>query len=487
MKEGSSYGILPENICSQVQIRMRNDNMATKNDQQMTFFENTVARPLADRLRPTSLDEFAGQGHLLGKGKLLRKLIETDQISSMLFWGPPGVGKTTLAAIIASTTKSEFINFSAVTSGIKEIKGVMEQAEVNRRFGTRTIVFVDEIHRFNKAQQDAFLPFVERGSIVLIGATTENPSFEVNGALLSRCRVFVLRQLTEDDICFILRRAISDPRGFGEEKINITDDMIRSIAAFANGDARAALSTLEMVILNSETGADGSVNVTDEIMQQSVSRKVLLYDKSGEEHYNLISALHKSMRNSDPDAAVYWLARMLEAGEDPMYIARRVTRFAAEDVGMADPRALEICVAAFQACHLIGMPECSVHLTEAVVYCALAPKSNALYEAYNMARQDALTMLDEPVPLQIRNAPTKLMKDLGYGKGYQYAHDTKEKITNMQCLPDSLLGREYYRPTDQGFETRYGERLKAIKQWREANGYPKAGKAADSQEYNKDT
>ena len=452
--------------------------MASKNDQQMTFFENAVARPLADRLRPTTLDEFAGQGHLLGKGRLLRKLIETDQISSMIFWGPPGVGKTTLAAIIASTTKSEFINFSAVTSGIKEIKGVMEQAEVNRRFGTRTIVFVDEIHRFNKAQQDAFLPFVERGSIVLIGATTENPSFEVNGALLSRCRVFVLRQLTEEDICFILRRAITDPKGFGEEKINITDDMVRSIAAFANGDARAALSTLEMVILNSETDADGTVNVTDEIMQQSVSRKFLLYDKSGEEHYNLISALHKSMRNSDPDAAVYWLARMLEAGEDPIYIARRVTRFSAEYIGMADPRAREIGVAAFQACHLIGMPECSVHLTEAVVYCALAPKSNAMDVAYMEARKDALEMLDEPVPLHIRNAPTKLMKDLGYGKGYQYAHDTKEKITNMQCLPDSLLGREYYRPTDQGFETRYGERLKAIKEWREANGYPKAKAAA---------
>ena len=452
--------------------------MASKNNGQLTMFENTVSRPLADRLRPTTLDEFAGQGHLLGKGKLLRKLIETDQISSMIFWGPPGVGKTTLAGIIASTTKSEFINFSAVTSGIKEIKGVMEQAEVNRRFGTRTIVFVDEIHRFNKAQQDAFLPFVERGSIVLIGATTENPSFEVNGALLSRCRVFVLRQLTEDDLFAILKRAIIDPRGFGDQKINITDDMVRSIAAFANGDARAALSTLEMVILNSETESDGTVNVTEEIMQQSVSRKFLLYDKSGEEHYNLISALHKSMRNSDPDAAVYWLARMLEAGEDPMYIARRVTRFAAEDVGMADPRALEISVAAFQACHLIGMPECSVHLTEAVVYNSLAPKSNALDVAYMEAKKDALEMLDEPVPLQIRNAPTKLMKDLGYGKGYQYAHDTKEKITNMQCLPDSLLGREYYRPTDQGFETRYGERLKAIKEWRQANGYPKVKEPA---------
>ena len=445
--------------------------------QQVTFFEDSIKRPLADRLRPKTLDEFAGQKHLIGPGKLLRKLIETDNISSMIFWGPPGVGKTTLAGIIASTTKSEFISFSAVTSGIKEIKGIMEQAEQNRRFGTRTIVFVDEIHRFNKAQQDAFLPFVERGSIVLIGATTENPSFEVNGALLSRCRVFVLRQLTEDDLFGILKNAITDPRGFGNEKVNITDDMVKSIAAFANGDARAALSTLEMVILNSEMDAEGVVNVTDEIMQQSVSRKFLLYDKSGEEHYNLISALHKSMRNSDPDAAVYWLARMLEGGEDPIYIARRVTRFAAEDIGMADPRALEICVAAFQACHLIGMPECSVHLTEAVVYNSLAPKSNAMDVAYMKARKDALEMMDEPVPMQIRNAPTKLMKDLGYGKGYQYAHDTAEKITNLQCLPDSLLGREYYTPTDQGFEVRYGERLKAIKEWRLHHGYP-AGKGS---------
>ena len=443
---------------------------------QMTLFEDSSYRPLADRLRPANLDEFYGQEHLIGKGKLLRRLIETDQITSMIFWGPPGVGKTTLAGIIASSTKSEFINFSAVTSGIKEIKAVMTQAEENRRFGARTIVFVDEIHRFNKAQQDAFLPFVERGSIVLIGATTENPSFEVNGALLSRCRVFVLRQLTEKDLCGIVERAIRDPRGFGNEKINITPDMVKTIAAFSNGDARAALSTLEMVILNSDMDADGTINVTDDVMQQCVSRKILLYDKNGEEHYNLISALHKSMRNSDPDAAVYWLARMLEAGEDPMYIARRVTRFAAEDIGMADPRALEISVAAYQACHLIGMPECSVHLTEAVVYNSLAPKSNALYMAYNMARDDALKMLDEPVPLVIRNAVTKLMKDEGYGKGYQYAHDTREKITNMQCLPDSLLGREYYRPTDQGFETRYGERLKQIKEWKAANGYPQAPK-----------
>ena len=453
---------------------MENDQNMKTDKNQFTMFDSTAFRPLADRLRPKTLDEFAGQSHLIGPGKLLRKLIESDQITSMIFWGPPGVGKTTLAGIIASSTKSEFINFSAVTSGIKEIKTVMTQAEENRRFGTKTIVFVDEIHRFNKAQQDAFLPFVERGSIILIGATTENPSFEVNGALLSRCRVFVLRQLTEEDITGIIERAIKDPRGFGNENINITPDMVKSIAAFSNGDARAALSTLEMVILNSDADSDGTINVTDDVMQQCISRKLLLYDKSGEEHYNLISALHKSMRNSDPDAAVYWLARMLEAGEDPLYIARRVTRFAAEDIGMADPRALEICVAAYQACHLIGFPECNVHLTEAVVYNSLAPKSNALDVAYMEARRDALEMLDEPVPLVIRNGVTKLMREEGYGKGYQYAHDTKDKLTNMQCLPDSLLGREYYRPTDQGFETRYAERLKQIKDWKAAHGYPQA-------------
>jgi putative ATPase len=452
---------------------------------QIGMFENRVERPLADRLRPRTLDEFYGQTHLLGPGKILRRLIEGDRISSMIFWGPPGVGKTTLAGIIAESTSSEFINFSAVTSGIKEIRTVMEQAERNRRLGTRTIVFVDEIHRVNKAQQDAFLPFVERGSIVLIGATTENPSFEVNGALLSRCRVFVLKQLTEQDVFGILRRAVSDPRGFGSEKVDISDEVLHSVAAFSNGDARAALSTLEMVILNSDIDEDGTIHVTEDILQQCVSRRALLYDKDGEEHYNLISALHKSMRNSDPDAAVYWLARMLEAGEDPMYIARRVTRFAAEDIGMADPRALEICVAAFQACHLIGMPECSVHLTEAVVYNSLAPKSNAMDVAYMEAKQDALQMLDEPVPLVIRNAPTRLMKELGYGKGYQYAHDSRDKLTNMQCLPDSLLGREYYHPTKQGFEERYGERLSEIKKWKAEHGAPgfdKYGKPKGSEE-----
>ena len=433
---------------------------------QSTFFEQAVPQPLAARLRPRDLDEFAGQKHLLGPGKVLRRLIENDSVSSMIFWGPPGVGKTTLASIIARRTQAEFVDFSAVTSGIKEIRTVMQQAEDNRRFGKKTIVFVDEIHRFNKAQQDAFLPFVERGSIILIGATTENPSFEVNGALLSRCKVFVLQALKTEELVSLLRRALDDPRGFGEEKVNISPDLLEMIANFANGDARSALSTLEMVVLNGDV-EDGVTTVTQETLEQCISKKSLLYDKKGEEHYNLISALHKSMRNSDPDAAVYWLARMLEAGEDPLYVARRVIRFASEDVGMADSKALEVAVAAYQACHFIGMPECSVHLTHAVVYMSLAPKSNALYMAYEHAKKDAVTMLAEPVPLVIRNAPTKLMEELEYGKGYQYAHDTQEKLTNMQCLPDSLLGREYYLPTDQGLEARYAERLKEIKQWKE--------------------
>ena len=433
---------------------------------QMTLFEEQAMQPLAARLRPETLDDFYGQKHLIGKGRVLRRIIESDRITSMIFWGPPGVGKTTLAGIIAKTTKSEFVNFSAVTSGIKEIKTVMEQAEHNRRFGTRTIVFIDEIHRFNKAQQDAFLPFVERGSIVLIGATTENPSFEVNGALLSRCRVFVLQQLSEDDIVGILRHAIEDPRGFGQQTVNIEEDMLHVIAVFSNGDARAALSTLEMAVLNGDQSEDGALTVTPETLKQITSRKFLLYDKSGEEHYNLISALHKSMRNSDPDAAVYWLARMLEGGEDPLYIARRVVRFASEDVGLADTGALNVAVNAYHACHFLGMPECNVHLTEAVIYMAMAPKSNAMEVAYLSARKDALEMLDEPVPLVIRNAPTRLMKEQGYGRGYQYAHDTKDKITNMQCLPDSLEGREYYQPTEQGSEIRYKERLEAIKEWK---------------------
>ena len=384
----------------------------------------------------------------------------------MIFWGPPGVGKTTLAQIIAKRTKAEFIEFSAVTSGIKEIRTVMQQAEANKSFGQKTIVFVDEIHRFNKAQQDAFLPFVEKGSIILIGATTENPSFEINGALLSRCKVFVLQALDQKELIQLLQHALKDPRGFGGQDIFIEDDLLSMIASFANGDARIALSTLEMVVLNGQIDKNGRVRVTREILEQCISRKSLLYDKDGEEHYNLISALHKSMRNSDPDAAVYWLARMLEAGEDPIYIARRVTRFASEDVGMADSRGLEIAVAAYQACHLIGMPECSVHLTHAVVYLSLAPKSNALESAYFAARDEALKSLAEPVPLHLRNAPTRLMSELSYGKGYQYAHDYEGHITAMQCLPPSLEGREFYVPSDQGNEPRYRERLDQIKAWK---------------------
>lgn len=432
----------------------------------MSLFENNLSQPLAARLRPKTLDEYVGQTHLLGKGKVLRRLIESDQISSMIFWGPPGVGKTTLARIIANTTKAAFIDFSAVTSGIKEIRSVMQKAEENRRYGEKTIVFVDEIHRFNKAQQDAFLPFVEKGSIILIGATTENPSFEVNSALLSRCKVFVLQELKTAELVQLLKRALADEKGFGTQKINIEEELLEMITVFANGDARTALSTLEMAVLNGDMDAGGATTVTRETLEQCTSKKSLLYDKTGEEHYNLISALHKSMRNSDPDAAVYWLARMLEAGEDPLYIARRVTRFASEDIGLADPKALEIAVAAYHACHFIGMPECSVHLTQAVVYMSVAPKSNALYMAYEHAKRDAAKMLAEPVPLVIRNAPTKLMQELNYGKGYQYAHNTEEKLTNMQCLPDSLVGTEYYKPTTQGLEARVKARLDEIKRWK---------------------
>lgn len=437
--------------------------------EQKSLFENNNNQPLASRLRPRDLDEFVGQKHLIGEGKVLRKLIDSDNISSIIFWGNPGIGKTTLARIIANKTNSEFIDFSAVTSGIKEIKAVMAQAEENRKLGQKTIVFVDEIHRFNKAQQDAFLPYVEKGSIILIGATTENPSFEINSALLSRCKVFVFKPIEVEDLVELLKRAIKDERGFGNESVNIEDEYLNIIAKFANGDARSALSTLEMVILNGEVANDGSITVTKETLEQCISKKSLLYDKNGEEHYNIISALHKSMRNSDPDAAVYWLARMLEAGEDPLYVARRVVRFASEDVGLADPHALEIAVAAYQACHFIGMPECSVNLTQAVIYMSMAPKSNSMDVAYNMAKIDAKENIAEPVPLQIRNAPTKLMRELDYGKGYQYAHDTEEKITSMQCLPDSLVGREYYRPVEQGLETKYKAKLQQIKDWKKAH------------------
>lgn len=434
--------------------------------EQQSLFENKLSVPLAARMRPKSLDEFVGQTHLIGEGKILRRMIESDNITSMIFWGPPGVGKTTLARIIATKTKSEFITFSAVTSGIKEIKNVMEDADKNKHLGIRTIVFVDEIHRFNKAQQDAFLPYVEKGSIILIGATTENPSFEVNNALLSRCRVFVLKELSDDDIYSLLERAITDNRGYGEEMIDISDDNLKLIASFANGDARNALSMLDMIIINSDANKNGVISITKERILDSLSRKSLMYDKNGEEHYNIISALHKSMRNSDPDAAVYWLSRMLEGGEDPLYIARRITRFASEDIGLADTNALNVAVNVYHACHFIGMPECSVHLTEAVIYMSLAPKSNSCDVAYMEASHDAKETLSEPVPLVIRNAPTKLMKELNYGKGYQYAHDTKDKITTMDCLPKSLLGKTYYHPGIKGNEIKYKERLDKIKEWK---------------------
>lgn len=430
--------------------------------------EETV--PLASRLRPKRLEDFVGQEHLLGPGKMLRQIIEKDQISSMIFWGPPGVGKTTLASIIAGRTKANFINFSAVTSGIKEIKEVMRQAELSRQMGEKTVLFVDEIHRFNKAQQDAFLPFVEKGSIVLIGATTENPSFEVNAALLSRCRVFVLKALEERDLVRLLSNALHSSEGFPGQKIEMSDRQLQAIAVFANGDARMALNTLEMAILNGDITPEGTIVVTDEGLSQCINRKSLLYDKAGEEHYNLISALHKSMRNSDPDAAVYWMLRMLEGGENPLYIARRLIRFASEDVGMADSHALPLAVAAYQACHFLGMPECDVHLTHAVTYLAMAPKSNALYSACEKCKRDLRTENAEPVPLQLRNAPTGLMRELDYGAGYQYAHDTADKLTTMECMPESKRGCRYYEPTGQGEEAEVKKRLEEIIEWKRTHG-----------------
>ena len=434
--------------------------------EQMSLFDDReVYNPLASRLRPDDLDGFVGQEHLLGKGKILRQLIEQDKIPSMIFWGPPGVGKTTLAGIIAHKTHAEFINFSAVTSGIKEIKEVMAQAENSRRMGIKTVVFVDEIHRFNKAQQDAFLPYVEKGSIILIGATTENPSFEINGALLSRCRVFVLQALTQENLSCLLKKALKSPKGLGYLDVDIDDHMLDMIAQFAAGDARTALNTLEMAVTNGEISAD-KTTVTMEVLKQCIGKKSFLYDKKGEEHYNIISALHKSMRNSDPDAAVYWLARMLEAGEDPLYVARRLIRFASEDVGMADSQALPLAVAAYQACHFLGMPECNVHLSHTVIYLSMAPKSNSAYAAYETAKEDAQATMAETVPLNIRNAPTKLMEELHYGEGYVYAHDTGEKMARMQCLPDALTDREYYHPNGQGKEPEIKRRLEQIRQWK---------------------
>ena len=435
--------------------------------EQMSLFDDNRVQsvPLANRLRPETLDDFVGQEHLLGHGKMLRQLIERDQISSMIFWGPPGVGKTTLASIIAGRTKANFINFSAVTSGIKEVKEVMNEAEENRHIGIRTVLFLDEIHRFNKAQQDAFLPYVEKGSIVLIGATTENPSFEVNAALLSRCKVFVLKSLEQQDIVTLLQHALKSEKGFAYQHVKMTETQLQAIAGFANGDARTALNTLEMIVLNGDITSNGIV-VTNESMEQCISRKSLLYDKNGEEHYNIISALHKSMRNSDPDAAIYWMNRMLSGGENPLYIARRLIRFASEDIGMADSNALQVAVAAYQACHFLGIPECDVHLTHAVTYLAMAPKSNALYRACEKCKADIREKQAEPVPLQLRNAPTKLMAELNYGKGYEYAHDTEEKLTKMQCMPDSLVGTVYYRPSKEGAEKQTAEKLQKIKEWK---------------------
>jgi putative ATPase len=433
-------------------------------------------RPLADRMRPRTLEEYAGQEHLIGPGKPLHTQIERDDTGSLIFWGPPGTGKTTLAKIIARMTKAEFIEFSAVLAGIKEIKQVMADAERARQYGTRTIVFIDEIHRFNKAQQDAFLPHVEKGNIRLIGATTENPSFEINSALLSRCRVYVLRPLNEEQIVQLLRRAMKDEeRGLGAMQLRASDDVLNKIASYTSGDARSAYNVLEvaaglakspLLAKDARNGAPLSREITDDIVRDALQRRILLYDKAGEEHYNLISALHKSVRNSDPDAALYWLGRMIESGEDPLYIARRVVRMAVEDIGLADPNALSLCMAARDAVDFIGMPEGNLALAQAVVYLSVAPKSNALYTAYGNVQQDIERTAAEPVPLHLRNAPTGLMKGLGYGKDYQYAHDVEGKVANMQCLPGNLSDRVYYRPTNEGMEKRIRERMEEIKKLR---------------------
>jgi putative ATPase len=423
-----------------------------------------TGRPLADRMRPQTLDEFIGQEDLLGAGKPLRTQIERDELSSMLFWGPPGCGKTTLARIIAKRTRSEFIPFSAVLSGIKEIKEVMAKAEGARRYGTRTIVFVDEVHRFNRAQQDAFLPHVEAGNILLIGATTENPSFEVIAPLLSRMKVYVLHALSTEQIVLLLRKALDDSaRGLGREHVEASSEILERIAVLANGDARSAYNTLEALVLGTEPGTDGRRVVSEARLEDVLQKKLLPYDKSGEEHYNLISALHKSVRNSDPDAALYWLARMLESGEDPLYVARRMVRMASEDIGLAEPGALAVTLAAKEAFDFLGPPEGNLALAQAAVYLSLAPKSNALYTGYGDVHEDLQKTIAEPVPLHLRNAPTGLMSHLGYGKGYQYAHDAEEKVTDMACLPESLAGRRYYKPTDQGFEARLRQRLQEIR------------------------
>jgi putative ATPase len=421
---------------------------------------NDAGAPLAERVRPRTFDEFVGQQELLAPGMPLREAIERDRLQSIILWGPPGTGKTTLARIIADTTRARFVAFSAVLSGIKEIREVMADAErLRRATGQRTIVFIDEIHRFNKAQQDAFLPRIEAGDIVLIGATTENPSFEINAALLSRSKVFVMRGLTAEEIEGIVTRALHDrDRGLGGDPVEVDEAALKAIALYANGDARTALNLLELSVAGAPI-ADGKRRLTLERIDQTIQRRALLYDKSGEEHYNIISALHKSMRNSDPDAAVYWLARMVEAGEDPMYIARRLVRFASEDIGNADPQALTVAVAARDAVHFIGMPEGNTALAQAALYLATAPKSNAVYEAYNRAAEDAHRDVAEPVPLHLRNAPTRLMKELEYGRGYRYAHNEADAVADMSCLPPALEGRKYYEPKERGFEKEIKRRL----------------------------
>ena len=425
------------------------------------------SQPLAERMRPRTLDELIGQEKLLGPGKPLRVQIERDEVGSMIFWGPPGCGKTTLARLIARMTRSEFVPFTAVLAGIKEIKQVMAEAERARRAGYRTMVFVDEVHRFNKAQQDAFLPHVEAGNIILIGATTENPSFEVIAPLLSRTKVYVLAPLSTEQLIALLRRALTDrERGLGKENIEVSEETLGRIATYADGDARAAYNTLEAAVHGVRADAAGRRAITRELVEEVLQRKILRYDKAGEEHYNLISALHKSVRNSDPDATLYWLARMLESGEDPLYIARRLVRMASEDIGLADPGALGVTLAAKEAAEFVGMPEGNLALAQAAVYLALAPKSNALYTAYGAAYKDLQATEAEPVPLHLRNPVTGLMAHFGYGEGYQYAHNSPEKLTDMLCLPPKLAGRVYYHPTDQGFEQRLRQRLEEIRKIR---------------------
>lgn len=437
---------------------------------QGSIFEQSLEfnSPLASRMRPKTLADFVGQEHLIGEGMFLREMIDRDNISSMIFWGPPGVGKTTLAEIIANKTESKFITFSAVMNGIKEIKEIMKKAEENRQYGERTIVFIDEIHRFNKAQQDAFLPFVEQGSIILIGATTENPSFEVNSALLSRMKVFVLQQLTQENIVQLLKKAVDNKRAFSNLKIEVHENLLRKIAIFSNGDARNALNTLEILVMNSKR-KENQITISQNLLEQLLKDKVSYYDKKGEDHYNIISAFHKSIRNSDVDSAIYWLSRMIDSGENPLYIARRLVRIASEDIGLADNNALNLAINTFQACQFLGLPECDVHLIQCAIYLSLAPKSNATEVARILSKKDIKDTINEPVPLHLRNAQTKLMEEVGYGKGYEYAHHYPYKMTAMPTMPEKLGDRQYYFPSDQGNEKKIKERYEQIKLWKRDN------------------